>query len=784
MVELTIDQALQKGIEAHKAGQVQEADRLYTAILNAQPKHSDANHNMGVLAVGVGKVEQALPFFKTALEANSAKAQLWLSYIDALIKLGRLADAKAVLDQAKSKGAKGDGFEQLEQKLNEVSKESLKASKLATEAAPQQPNILETLKLDQAIKLAKNKSKEGAPEEAKKIYQDILSTFPKNKRAQDGLKRLRGTGVINASQHQDPPQEKLQELINLYSQRQIKEALERVTILLQEFPHSGVLYSLCGTFYKKLGQFGASVVAYNRALLIMPDHAEIHYNLGNAFKELDRLDDALNAYHKSLAIKSDYAEAYNNIGTILQKQGKLAEALTTYNKALTFKPNYPDAHINKASTLRKQGKLEAAVETYKKAIAIDPDCAVAYYNMGNSFKDQGECERALEAYKQSLVIKPDHVSARYNMAVTLQELGRLEEANLAYRVALDLKPDHVNSYYNMGAIFQEQGRLEEAITAYHKALAINPDHTEAKINLSNLANQLLGTQIIKEKLQKQLKKNNTGSIKTPRLQIQQVLRAFLHAEQSSVLTHLENYNRIPSNMIAELSQKDQVFCSAYYKFLSKLTETPSMIGPKFQSENTIYHLGESHCLSYAHKKIKFRGIEHYIIPKITFGAKAFHFSKKKENAYKAITEANFNSLPNHSKVFISFGEIDCRPTEGIIAAAAKLGQLPSTLIDTVIEGYLNWFAKINQYKGHDLSFFNIPAPTYQEDITPELNDETAKTIVQYNYSLAKYLSKRNFRLIDVHCFTADNSGFSNKRYHIDSIHLGPKAIQAIEPQLL
>ena len=54
LMELTVHEALQKGIEAHTAGQVQEADRLYTAILKAQPKHPDANHNMGVLAVGVG----------------------------------------------------------------------------------------------------------------------------------------------------------------------------------------------------------------------------------------------------------------------------------------------------------------------------------------------------------------------------------------------------------------------------------------------------------------------------------------------------------------------------------------------------------------------------------------------------------------------------------------------------------------------------------------------------------------------------------------------------------
>ena len=123
-MELTIGQALQQGIEAHKAGQVQEADRLYTAILKAQPKHPDANHNMGVLAVGVGKVEQGLPFFKTALEAKPGITQFWLSYIDALIKLEQLADAKAVFDQAKSKGAKGDGFDKLERRLQEAGESS------------------------------------------------------------------------------------------------------------------------------------------------------------------------------------------------------------------------------------------------------------------------------------------------------------------------------------------------------------------------------------------------------------------------------------------------------------------------------------------------------------------------------------------------------------------------------------------------------------------------------------------------------------------------------------
>ena len=123
-MEFTLDEALKKGIEAHKSGRVQEADRYYTAILKANPKHPDANHNMGILAVGIGKVEAALPFFKTALESKPSIAQFWISYINALIKLDRTADAKAVFNQAKSAGVKGDAFGQIEKQLEGTRKDT------------------------------------------------------------------------------------------------------------------------------------------------------------------------------------------------------------------------------------------------------------------------------------------------------------------------------------------------------------------------------------------------------------------------------------------------------------------------------------------------------------------------------------------------------------------------------------------------------------------------------------------------------------------------------------
>ena len=184
-MELTLDEALQKGVEAHKAGQLQEADRYYTAILKVQPKHPDANHNMGVLAVGVGKVQEALPFFKTALEVNSNIPQFWLSHIDALIKLDRIDEAQAVFDQAKSNGVHGDGFDQIEKRL--------------------------------------------------------------------------GSFASKKSNAQEPSQEQLQSLINLYTQSKYQEALNEASQLLHEFPNSINLYNIIGSANQSLGNLEKAV---------------------------------------------------------------------------------------------------------------------------------------------------------------------------------------------------------------------------------------------------------------------------------------------------------------------------------------------------------------------------------------------------------------------------------------------------------------------------------------------------------------------------------------------
>ena len=116
---LTVNEALKKGIAAHKAGKLQEADRMYTAILKTQPQHSDANHNLGVLALQLDKLTEALAFFEAALKGNATVEQYWLSYLKTLLRLGRLEEAQQALDGAKWWKVRGPKLYRLEKQLKQ-----------------------------------------------------------------------------------------------------------------------------------------------------------------------------------------------------------------------------------------------------------------------------------------------------------------------------------------------------------------------------------------------------------------------------------------------------------------------------------------------------------------------------------------------------------------------------------------------------------------------------------------------------------------------------------------
>ena len=172
------EKALSMGVELHVAGEFDLASQMYDAVIKFDPDHADANHNMGLLKLATGHDSEALQYLHTALQSDTSVAQFWLSYIKALIQLNRVDEASRVLSLANERGAEGEQFFELHQQLAETTVKVEPVKSEADTSSQSNPNILDNLKLDKALRLAKNNVKEGSSEEAKRIYQDILKKFP------------------------------------------------------------------------------------------------------------------------------------------------------------------------------------------------------------------------------------------------------------------------------------------------------------------------------------------------------------------------------------------------------------------------------------------------------------------------------------------------------------------------------------------------------------------------------------------------------------------------------
>ena len=370
-MELTIEQALQQGVAAHKAGKLQDAERLYRAILQSQPLHPDANHNLGVLAVSVNKADAALPLFKTALEANPKIEQFWLSYIDALIKEKQFENAKQVIEQAKKQGLVGEKFDALAEKLTQINQ--------ATEFVT--PNPKKSLSFS---------------EKRKKLSE--------KKRKKQNFKSA------------SPPDAELNNLLQQYQNGQCNEAVKLAQPLTERFPKHPLAWKVLSSALRQTGKVLESLAAGQTAVALFPQDVQAHNTLGIALHELGRLEEAEASYTQAIALKPDYAEAYSNLGNTLQGLGRLEEAEASYIRAIKVRPQFVDAHRNLGNTLVQLGKLNEAEASYAQTIALKPDLAEVHASLGSTLYDLGRLDEAETSYNRAIALKPNFGEAKHMLA--------------------------------------------------------------------------------------------------------------------------------------------------------------------------------------------------------------------------------------------------------------------------------------------------------------------------------------------------------------------------------
>jgi tetratricopeptide (TPR) repeat protein len=166
----------------------------------------------------------------------------------------------------------------------------------------------------------------------------------------------------------------------------------------------------------------SAVSAFENAVMLVPDSAAGHYNLGLAHLVAGHHDRAIGPLEAAIERGIGDENAYVYLSRAYLSASRGADAVTMLERART---QFPDSQPIQAELL-------------------------------NAYAATGQGERALGAYETAIAGDPENALLRYNYGSTLLQAQRYDEAIVQLERAIELDASNYNAHYNLGAAFQNQ----------------------------------------------------------------------------------------------------------------------------------------------------------------------------------------------------------------------------------------------------------------------------------------------------------------------------------------
>ena len=121
-----------------------------------------------------------------------------------------------------------------------------------------------TLSVNKALRKAQSHLKAGALVEAKAIYKEILTKFPKNQKAIRGYRDLYNRINGATLETLEPPQEKIQEMLRLFEHGHLVHLHDKATEISAKYPKSVLIFNILGMTNAGLAKLDAAVDSFQR----------------------------------------------------------------------------------------------------------------------------------------------------------------------------------------------------------------------------------------------------------------------------------------------------------------------------------------------------------------------------------------------------------------------------------------------------------------------------------------------------------------------------------------
>jgi tetratricopeptide (TPR) repeat protein len=214
---------------------------------------------------------------------------------------------------------------------------------------------------------------------------------------------------------------------------------ELVSQALERDKDSGFGWYLLAIVRERLGDFAESILAYETALRLIPEHAEVANDLGRLASRMGMKAEAEKLFQHFLKIYPNHPEALNNLACVIRDQFRYEEAIEVLRPAIVGAPENTLLWNTMGTVVAEQGDFQNADVFFQEALRLDPTFFRARFNLGNARLALGDSEGALEACEGALgqvKSEDERQMMLLSRALILLNLGRPGEGWDGYEARL------------------------------------------------------------------------------------------------------------------------------------------------------------------------------------------------------------------------------------------------------------------------------------------------------------------------------------------------------------
>ncbi|MBL8771316.1 MAG: tetratricopeptide repeat protein [Phenylobacterium sp.] len=152
------------------------------------------------------------------------------------------------------------------------------------------------------------------------------------------------------------------------------------------------------------------------------------YLLAIARERAGDFGNSVRAYEAALALLPEHAEVANDLGRLAFRMGMHEQAEKLFRHYIDHAPERADGVNNLASVMREQGRTEETIELLRAAIQRHPESAMLWNTLGSVVMDQGDLHNAATFFGEAVRLNPKFGKARYNLSQVKHGLGDNEGA--------------------------------------------------------------------------------------------------------------------------------------------------------------------------------------------------------------------------------------------------------------------------------------------------------------------------------------------------------------------